>query len=78
MNFFDRYDAINPLSLTNSVNLIAPFAQGEFLRPEHIVKVLFLCSENLPHSIGFQTFQQLFERFNFENRVTFGEGQRIT
>ena len=37
MKYFDRYDAINPLSLTDSVNLIAPFTEGEFLRPEHIV-----------------------------------------
>ena len=37
MKFFDRYDAINPLSLTDSVNLIVPFTEGEFLRPEHIV-----------------------------------------
>ena len=37
MKFFDRYDAINPLRLTDSVKLIAPFAEGEILRPEHIV-----------------------------------------
>ena len=37
MKFLDRYDAINPLSLSDSVKLIAPFAQGEILRPEHIV-----------------------------------------
>ena len=37
MKSLDRYDAINPLSLTESVNLIAPFTEGEFLRPEHIV-----------------------------------------
>lgn len=39
MKFLDRYDAINPLSLSDSVNLIAPFAQGEILRPEHIVEI---------------------------------------
>ena len=34
---FDRYDAINPISISDSANLIAPFAQGEILRLKHIV-----------------------------------------
>ena len=45
----------------------------------HLYKFSFLCSKNLSHSICFQISQQfLRKKGSLKNRVTFGEGQRMT
>ena len=46
----------------------------------HSYKFSFLSSQNLSNSVWFQRTQQFLKKkeFNFENRVIFGEGQRMT
>ena len=78
MKFFDRYDAINPLSLTDSVNLIAPFAQGEILRPEHIVYGANVCFPG-DGSLAFKFYCIFTEisRVTQKNALRFCEQRRL-